>query len=278
MNNNGSFEEVSKNTLKSHEIKIGKSFRLGENNSYQPSQIDVTDEDFLKKLTPELSNKIRETLYLAEEKARNIISDATEQCEIIKQEAYEKGVQEGLPQGQNQGYQDGYNKAINDVIEKAISLDKFISTITNAKYQIYHSNEDELIEFVVLVAQKLAHTQIMFDNESLKNLIIEASSELREKESIKILINPALAQKIYSISDEIKDAIYGLKNLKIIEDRTISADGAVIESQDSRVDARLSAQVDILLKKMLQEKQEKPVLENNFLDTELDDNLNDKPE
>ncbi len=278
MSNSESFEEVSKNTIKSHEVKIGKSFCLGENNSYQSVQIDVMDEDFLKKLTPELSNKIRETLYLAEEKAGNMLSEATEQCEIIKQEAYEKGVQEGLPQGQNQGYQDGYNKAINDVIEKAISLDKFISTITNAKYQIYHSNEDELIEFVVLVAQKLAHNQIMFDNESLKNLIIEASSELREKESIKILINPALAQKIYSISDEIKDAIYGLKNLKIIEDRTISADGAVIESQDSRVDARLSAQVDILLKKMLQEKQEKPVLENNFLDTELDDNLNDKPE
>jgi hypothetical protein len=33
-----------------------------------------------------------------------------------------------------------------------------------------------------------------------------------------------MAQKIYSISDEIKNAIYGLKSLKIIEDKTIQGD------------------------------------------------------
>jgi flagellar biosynthesis/type III secretory pathway protein FliH len=274
LTNGSSFEDTNiKKTLKSHEIKMGKSFRIGESNTYQPSQIDVTDEDFLKKLTPELSNKIRETLSLAEEKAENIISNAVAQAETLKQQAQEQGFQEGLPKGQNQGYQDGYNKAINDVIEKAISLDKFISKITDAKYQIYHSNEDELIEFVMLLAEKLAHTQIIFDKEAIKNIIIEASSELREKENIKILIHPTLAKKIYSISDEIKDAVYGLKNLKIVEDRTISPDGAVIESHDSRVDARLSAQVELLFAKMMQEKQEKPILEDKFLDDSLNDKL-----
>ncbi|MEI8377619.1 MAG: FliH/SctL family protein [bacterium] len=274
MTNQGPFDDIHKNTLKSHEIKIGKSFRIGESANYQPTKIDVTDEDFLNKLTPELSGKIRQTVSIAEQKAQNIISDAMSQGDTIKQQAQEQGLQEGIVQGQEQGYQDGYNKAVNDVIEKAISLDRFINNITNAKYEIYHAKEDELLEFVMLIARKLAHTQIMFDNEALKNIIIEASAELKEKETLKVLIHPSLAQKIYSISEEIKTAIYGLKSLKIIEDRTISPDGVVIESQDSRVDARLSTQVDLLIAKMLKEKQETPILENKF----LDDNFDDKTE
>ena len=273
MTNNSPFEDIHKNTLKSHEIKIGNSFCIGENRDSQHSKIDVTDDGFLEKLTPELSNKIRETLYIAEQKAKTLISDAVSQGEILKQQAHEQGLQEGITQGQNQGYQDGYNKAVNDVIEKAISLDKFINNITKAKYEIYHEKEDELLEFVMLIAQKLAHTQIMFDNEALKNIIVAASSELKEKETLKVLIHPSLAQKLYSISDEVKNAIYGLKSLKIVEDKTISPDGAVIESQDSRIDARLSTQVDILIQKMLKEKQETPILDDKF----LDDNLNDKP-
>jgi len=274
LTNSNSSDDIQRNTIKSHDVKIGNSFRIGESRDSHHAKIDVTDENFLHKLTPELSNKIRETLTIAEQKAQNILADAMNQGEVLKQQAHEQGMQEGITQGQNQGYQDGYNKAVNDVIEKAISLDKFINTITNAKYEIYHAKEDELLEFVMLIAQKLAHTQIIFDTEAIKNIIIDASSELKEKETLKVLIHPTLAQKIYSISDEIKNAIYGLKSLKILEDKTISPDGAVIESQDSRVDARLSTQVDLLFKKMSKAKQEIPILENEF----LDDTLNDKPE
>lgn len=273
LTNNTPFEDVHKKTLKSNEIKIGNCFRLGESQNNEPAKIDVTDDDFLSKLTPELSNKIRETIHIAEQKAQNIIADAMSQGETIKQQAHQQGLQEGITQGHNQGYQDGYNKAVNDIIEKAISLDRFVNQITNAKYQIYHSKEDELVELVMMLAKKLAHTQIMFDNEAIKNIIIDACSGLKEKENIKILIHPTLAQKIYSIADEIKNAIYGLKNMKIIEDRTISPDGAVIESLDSRVDARLSTQVDLLLEKMLKEKQETPILEDKFLDDSLNDKL-----
>lgn len=273
LTNNSPFDDIHKNTLKSHEIKLGASFCIGENKESQHSKIDVTDSDFLDKLTPELSKKIRETMLVAEQKAKNIISEATSQGEVLKQQAHNQGLQEGTTQGQNQGYQDGYNKAVNDVIDKAISLDKFISNITNAKYEIYHAKEDELLEFVMLIARKLAHTQIMLDNEAIKNIIVDASSELKEKETLKVLIHPSLAKKIYAISDEIKNAIYGLKSLKIVEDKTISPDGAVIESQESRIDARLSTQVDLLITKMLKEKQETPILEDKF----LDENLNDKP-
>jgi len=263
-------EENQKNTLKSHEIKLGKSFRLGEENHTHNDKIDVTNDSFLQKLTPELSNKIKETIAIAEQKAQSILVEAQNQAEELRQQALQQGIQEGIIEGQNQGYQDGYNQALNEFREKIITVDRLISNITNAKSQIYHSGEDELLEFVMILAEKLAHTQITFDKNAIKNIIIDASAELKEKETVKVLIHPSLAQKIYSIADEIKDAIYGLKNLKIIEDRTISPDGIVIESPESRIDARLETQVETLMEILMKEKNKTPLLEEDKIDVEPD--------
>lgn len=263
-------DENHKTTLKRHEIKMGASFCLGEQNASKQTQIDVTDDSFLEKLTPELSNKIKETLSVAKQQAQEIIQNAQKEAEAIKQQAHSQGFQDGQNEGRQQGYQDGFNQATNDFIEKAISLDRLINSILNAKYSIYHSGENELLEFVILVAQKLAHTQIKFDKDAIKNIIIDAASEIKEKETLKVMIHPSLAKKIYSISDEIKAAIYGLKNIRIIEDKTISDDGVIIESPDSRVDARLSTQVSLLLEKLMKTKEETPILEEKNLDDQLE--------
>lgn len=262
-------DEGHKNTLKRHEIKIGGSFILDKKSSPQNEKYDVTDESFLNKLTPELSNKIKETITAAKQEAQGIIANANNSADQIRQQAQEQGLQQGIKEGHEQGYKDGYNQAINDFREKVISLDRLINNIINAKSQIYHSGEDELVEFIMLIAKKLAHTQIHADAQALKNIIIDASVELREKESIKVSVHPSLAEKIHSISDEVKNAIYGLKTIKIIEDKTISPDGVIIESPDSRVDARLESQVDLLINDLFKEKEETPILE----DTDFDDKL-----
>lgn len=264
-------DDNHKNTLKSHEIKLGQSYRLGEENQHQhQAKIDVTDEGFLQKLTPELSTKIKETISFAEQKAENIIAEAQQQAEQLRQQAREQGIQEGIAEGQEQGYQDGHRQALNEFREKIITIDRVMNKIINSKSEIYHSGEDELLEFVMILAEKLAHTQITFDKEAIKKIVVDASAELKEKETIKVLIHPTLAQKIYSISEEIKDAIYGLKNLKIIEDRTISADGVVIESPESRIDARLATQVEMLMEELVKEQQKTPILEEKEIDVEPD--------
>ncbi len=263
-------DDNNKNTLKSHEIKLGTSYCLGEQKNIQDDRIDVTDDNFLKRLTPELSGKIKETISIAEQKAQTIIQQAQIEGEQIKLQAREQGIQEGILEGQNQGYQDGYHHALNEFREKIISVDRLIGNIINAKSEIYHSGEDELLEFVMLIAEKLAHTQITFDNTAIKKIIIDAASELREKETIKVLIHPELAHKIYSISDDIKDTIYGLKNLKILEDRTVSPDGVIIESPESRVDARLATQVETLMEALTKEKIQTPILEEKEINVEPD--------
>lgn len=52
-----------------------------------------------------------------------------------------------------------------------------------------------------------------------------------------------MAQKIYEISDGLKERFFGLENIKIIEDSSVPADGTIVESVDSRVDSGIKAQI-----------------------------------
>ena len=88
-----------------------------------------------------------------------------------------------------------------------------------------------------------------------------------------------MARKIYEISNDLKDAIHNLEHIKIVEDATIAPDGTIVESVGSRVDARVSAQIEQIAQKLFAELNKTPEIE---LARELDDVEaqlnNDKPE
>lgn len=267
---NNNLDEPKRAAIKGANIKMGNSFCLGEKNSAQDERIDVTSEDFLNKLTPALSKKIKEMINAAEQQAQNIISAANAEGQALKEQAQQQGMQEGRRLGQEQGYKDGFAQASAEISEKGRSFDKLVGDVLNSKDEIYRSGEGELLEFVIMLAEKLACSKLEEDEAILKNIIAEACSEIRDKESLKILVHPFFANKIYSISEELKQTIYGLSNIKIIEDKTISEDGVVIESVDSRVDARLSSRVDILMQKLKEQTKEVPILEQEKINETKD--------
>ena len=88
-----------------------------------------------------------------------------------------------------------------------------------------------------------------------------------------------MARKIYEISDDLKESIHSLEHIKIVEDATIAPDGTIVESIGSRVDARVSAQIEQITQKLFAELNKTPEIE---LARELDDVEaqlnNDKPE
>ena len=93
------------------------------------------------------------------------------------------------------------------------------------------------------ICEKVCHTELVQNPKLLENLTAAAISKLKEKETVNIIVNPQMAQKIYEISDGLKERFFGLENIKIIEDSSVPADGTIVESVDSRVDSGLKAQI-----------------------------------
>ena len=75
---------------------------------------------------------------------------------------------------------------------------------------------------------------------------------MKDKESITITIHPDLAEKIYSISEELKVDIPKLEHIKVIEDINVSPDGTIVETPLSRVDCRLQTQLNQIAEKLME--------------------------
>ena len=85
----------------------------------------------------------------------------------------------------------------------------------------------------------------------LKEITLSAIGQLKNKEDVTIIVSPQLVQNIIKLSEEFKQELSQVKNIKIIEDSALSADGTIVETPLSRVDSRVSAQIDEIAARLM---------------------------
>jgi len=117
------------------------------------------------------------------------------------------------------------------------------------KKNIIDSATLDIVELVATIADKVCHAK--FDDEILKQITIDAIKELNDKETITLIVNPQLVENITALSENFKDEIPKLKNIKILEDNSVSPDGVIVETLNTRLDSRVSAQISEIAQKML---------------------------
>ena len=85
----------------------------------------------------------------------------------------------------------------------------------------------------------------------LKEITLSAISQLKNREEISIIVSPKLVENIIKLSEEFKQELPQIKNIKIIEDSALSTDGTIIETPLSRVDSRISSQIDEIAARLI---------------------------
>jgi len=75
------------------------------------------------------------------------------------------------------------------------------------------------------------------------------------------------------MAPEIASRLEDIKQIKIIQDKAVSPDGVVVESISSRIDARISTQLETLARTLLIDRKEK-----NLLDAEVEEKIKSKIE
>lgn len=200
----------------------------------------------------------KEIILQAEQKAQEIIEEArrcaSELLEEAKNQAMsevtaitEKAHQEGFEAGR----QEGLSNITEELRDKIVAVNDFAKNSFEIKKNIIKSAHVDIIQLIVEIAQKVCSKSLELDDNILKELTQKAIHSLKDKEDITIIVNPEMAEKIYAISDELKELIPQLSSIKIIEDQSISPDGTIVESPLSRVDCRIKSQIGEIADKLM---------------------------
>ena len=239
------------NRIKSNEIQIGNSYVL------PIEQSNVTlQQAKVKKIIEETDARAQEIISGAENKSNIIIETAnTEAIRIVEdakrkaQQEYESIKNEAYKEGFSKGERDGLEKFQTDSYEALKSLETLASSSFDMKRNIIDSASLDIVELVSAIAQKVCH--VKFDKEILHKITLDAIKLLNDKENITIIVNPILVENINSIADKIKEEIPKIQSIKIIEDSSVSPDGVIVETLNTRLDSRISAQIAEISEKML---------------------------
>lgn len=226
------------------------------------NDVELEKKRLLEEAEVEAQNiKTRAELIVkeAEQKAEEIINNAkNESVNIIKQAEVEqervKGETESISkqaydEGFEKGHADGLEKFNTEATESLKALDTLAATSFELKQNIVKSADMDIVELVIAIARKI--TSRVFDEEMLKEITLSAIAQLKNREEVTIIVSPQLVQSIMNLSESFKQEYSQIQNIKIIEDSALSTDGTIVETPLSRVDSRISSQIDEIAARLI---------------------------
>ena len=235
--------------IQGDKINFGNSFVLNAEGKSQLNK-EISDAKLIAdSIIAEAKKQAAALVAQANTKAQQTLSQAVSNAEASKDEI----TAESRKQGFEEGYSDGREKVLTEMEDLIYNLDNFAKCRFEMKNRIIKSLHTDILDLVLNISEKICKVKITQDKEILENVVENAISMLKEKESVTIIVNPEMADKIYAISDEIKEKIHNLEHIKIIEDSSVSPDGTIVESVGSRIDARVSAQIEQIAHKLFAE-------------------------
>src|ERR1700752_3440059 len=178
----------------------------------------VPSPKVLKREVYEASRDARDVVALAQDKAKQIIEEAEQGRNAIREQARQEGIAQGLAE---------WNRIVARASQKADELSK--------------SWEETMLRLSIRVAEKIVGEQLRLHPESIVEIVREVLKSIRPGKHLTIQVNPADAQYARARIDRLKEALGTSSEIE-----NVAPGGCVIESELGIIDARLETQLKCL--------------------------------
>lgn len=187
------------------------------------------------------------------EQAQNQAAEIMNQAIVDAENSKESILADSKTFGYDEGYAEGKAKITEELEELVLNVHNFAQCKFDIKKRIIKSLHNDILSLILEISERICKTELQENREILLNVVENAISMLKEKESVTIIVNPEMSRKIYEISEDLKERIHNLEHIKIIEDTSVAPDGTIVEAIGSRVDARVGAQIEQYAHKLFKE-------------------------
>lgn len=209
-----------------------------------PCQTNLYSEDYETK--KELEEKERER-----DKEREKEENRIKELELAKEEAYKKGRQDA-----EHDFKLEIEKLKSEYASLVSVFQDAVKHLTDKREKIWQESESEIIKLILTIANKIVGYEI--DNNGMnvvKHVVKDALSYVSEKKIIAVRLSPDDVKKINTLEEmKVTD-----QNIKMVEDRTITSGGCILETNFGSVDSQIETRWEEILKAFLGNKNEPTV-------------------
>jgi flagellar assembly protein FliH len=207
-----------------------------------------------QKLLQDALIQVDQTINNAQSEAAAILEQAQTEAEKIQAQAQEAGQQMGY----DAGYQEGYNQAVEEANSIICSAETIINGAYQAQKDILMNTEKEMLGLITAIARKVIQKEVKMQPDIILRMTEAAIRELKEREVVKIMVNPKTVALMTKASDILIKRINSLNTIKIIEDKSVPEGGVIVESPDGKIDASIDTQLEEIYNKLIDEAMTNP--------------------
>lgn len=186
----------------------------------------------------ETESMIIDLLDKAKEEASNIIAEAHEEAEQIRQENSQKGYEEGICKAEQE-----IDGSIKNARQESQQI---LAKAGKTKIQILRAAESDMMRLVMAIVRKVIGGEIETNPQVIINVIAQALTYLDKTENISVHINP---QEILQVLDAVNTGQFTDKNNKVVDfevqaDKRVSSGGCIIEGEEGQIDATIETRIN----------------------------------
>lgn len=220
-------------------------FKISEQEQTEEPGDEALDGDALGVQEELARNAENEILEKARQKADRIISDAREQAEFLREQAYN----EGREAGREDGFREAHEEQRVLLDEELAKLRRYIADIVNdvshEKDKVLEQYIDDLKRISLAVAEKIIQTSLQSSSDIIKRMILSATDKIRKKQWAKIYVTKCDTGISMEVDTEFLEALSGLSdNIKLITMDNGEDGTCIIELPDEIIDASVSTQLE----------------------------------
>lgn len=127
---------------------------------------------------------------------------------------------------------------------KLARLEALIEQVRAERSEFFARIEPEVVRLAVAIAEKVIQQELETRPEVVVEMVRAAMARLRDREVLRISLNPRDLERVREAKDDLVGAVDGVKKIDVIEDRRVDPGGCVIESPNGTLDARVRTQIE----------------------------------
>ncbi|MHB9130793.1 MAG: FliH/SctL family protein [Armatimonadota bacterium] len=172
----------------------------------------------------------------AAQEAEAIIATARCEAERIRQQAYEEGLASGREDAKRE-----YDTQLTE-------LNTMVDHVNHERDAFFETAEPELVRLSVAIAEKVIAQQLSLKPEIIVNLTRSHMKRIREREVLRIRINPDDMPLLSDARQALLNDVDGVREIHLFDDRRVKRGSVVIEAETGSLDARIPSQIDVITK------------------------------
>jgi len=143
-----------------------------------------------------------------------------------------------------QGLESGITAAEASYRERSAKVEELSASLQADRREFFDRIEPELVRLSVSIAEKVIGSELELRPEVVVDLVRSAMKRLRDREHLRVSVNPQDAERVKEARADLIAAVDGVRKLEVVEDRRVDVGGCVIESGNGTLDARIRTQID----------------------------------